>query len=70
MSVENDASESFISESSKQTRISSGYGTKLMNTIAAELPGGYWERVPLSNGGMQVTLTWILKGTAEDTTHG
>lgn len=69
LSVENNAIESFISESSKRSHLSGGYGTKLMATIAAELPGGYWERVPLANGGMQVTLTWILKGTAEDTTH-
>ncbi len=65
LSIENDAIESFFSESSKRSHPSGGYGTKLMNTIAAELPNGYWERVPLANGGMQVTLTWSLKA-AED----
>jgi len=69
LSVENDAIESVIPESSRRSHPSGGYGTKLMNTIAAELPGGYWERVPLANGGMQVTLTWSLRTTAENTTH-
>lgn len=38
-----------------------GYGTKLMTTIAADLPDGSWERVALVNGGMRVQLTWTLK---------
>lgn len=64
LSIENDAIESFISESSKRSHFSGGYGNKLMNTIATELTNGYWERVPLPNGGMQVTLSWSLKATA------
>lgn len=66
LSIENDAIKSVSPESSKQLG-AVRYGTKLMNTIAAELPGGYWERVPLENGGTQVTLTWSLEATAEDT---
>lgn len=68
LSIENDAIKSVSPESSKQLG-AAGYGTKLMATIAAELPGGYWERVPLENGGLQVTLTWSLEATAEDITH-
>lgn len=45
---------------------SDGYGTKLMATIAAELPDGYWERVRSADGGIQVILTWTLKTTTED----
>ncbi|MCC5641662.1 CHASE2 domain-containing protein [Nostoc sp. CHAB 5824] len=45
---------------------SGGYGTKLMATIAAELPDGYWERVLSADGGIQVILTWTLKTTTED----
>jgi len=37
-----------------------GYGTKLMTTIASELPDGAWERVALETGGMRVTLRWSL----------
>lgn len=43
-----------------QKRRSGGYGTKLMKTIAAELPNGSWQRVPLEGGGMQVTLEWTM----------
>jgi signal transduction histidine kinase len=35
-----------------------GYGTKLMETIASELPGGSIERLTLAEGGMRVKLTW------------
>ncbi len=38
-----------------------GYGTKLMTTIAAELPNGTWERIPLETGGMRVILRWTLE---------
>jgi signal transduction histidine kinase len=48
---------------------SGGYGTKLMATIAAELPDGYWERVRSADGGIQVTLTWTLKTATEDKTQ-
>ena len=41
-------------------RKDSGYGTKLMATIAAQLPNGDWQRVPLKFGGMQVTLRWAM----------
>lgn len=35
-----------------------GYGTKLMSAIAAKLPFGKWERKVLSEGRIQVELTW------------
>ena len=41
-------------------RRSGGYGTKLMKTIAAEIPNGAWQRVPLEEGGMRVTLEWTI----------
>ncbi|MEG4571354.1 CHASE2 domain-containing protein [Microcoleus sp. N3A4] len=41
-------------------RRSGGYGTKLMKTIAAELPNGAWQRVSLEEGGMRVTLEWTM----------
>ena len=42
------------------TTQSGSYGTKLMETVASELPGGGWERLALPAGGMRVTLTWTL----------
>ncbi|MBD2102642.1 CHASE2 domain-containing protein [Leptolyngbya sp. FACHB-261] len=39
----------------------SGYGTKVMNTIAAELPDGFWRRLPLAGGGMRTELIWTLR---------
>lgn len=69
--IENDAVqlEHPTLESTSKRKHSGGYGTKLMATIAAELPGGCWERVPLADGGMQVILTWTLDVTAEDKTE-
>jgi hypothetical protein len=29
-----------------------------MDTIAAELPDGKIQRIPLSSGGLQIQLTW------------
>lgn len=69
--VENDAiqPEHPTLETTSRRKHSGGYGTKLMATVAAELPGGCWERIPLANGGMQVILTWTLKATAQDKTE-
>lgn len=66
LSVKNDATRSgpLALKSTSRRSHSGGYGTKLMATVAAELPGGYCERVPLADGGMQVILTWTLKATA------
>ncbi|MEG4170417.1 MULTISPECIES: CHASE2 domain-containing protein [unclassified Microcoleus] len=41
-------------------RRSGGYGTKLMKTIAAEIPNGAWQRISLEEGGMRVTLEWTM----------
>jgi signal transduction histidine kinase len=64
--VENDATEPLVSEDHTRRSRSGGYGTKLMATIAAELPEGDWERLPLAAGGMQVRLDWKLAATAND----
>jgi signal transduction histidine kinase len=41
-----------------QKRQRGGYGTKLMNTIAAELPDGTIRRIFLKEGGLRLQLTW------------
>lgn len=64
--VENNAIQPAASplESTNRRKLSGGYGTKLMATIAAELPGGHWERIPRADGGVQVRLIWTLDATA------
>jgi signal transduction histidine kinase len=64
--IENDATEPLVSEDPTRRSRSGGYGTRLMATIAAELPDGDWERLPLAAGGMQVRLDWKLEATAND----
>ena len=54
--IENDGSTGL---EAKKRKIG-GYGTKLMTTIASELPNGACEGVPLEKGGMRVTLKWSL----------
>jgi signal transduction histidine kinase len=39
---------------------SGGYGTKVLNTIAKELPAGTWERQERKEGGVAVTLHWNM----------
>lgn len=41
-----------------KARQKGGYGTKLMDTIAAELPNGTIHRIYLSSGGLRIQLTW------------
>ncbi len=57
--IENDGQKVGEEAGSKQSR--SGYGTKAMNTIAAELPDGFWRRLPLAGGGVRVELIWTLR---------
>ena len=45
-------------EPTDQQRQRGGYGTKLMNTIAAELPDGKIQRISLKEGGLHIQLTW------------
>jgi signal transduction histidine kinase len=45
-------------EPTAQQRQRGGYGTKLMDTIAAELPDGKIQRISLKEGGIRVKLTW------------
>lgn len=40
--------------------ISKGYGTKIMETIACELPEGAWERTIIPQKGTKVQLSWSL----------
>lgn len=47
-----------IFEPTRQQRQRGGYGTKLLDTIAAELPKGSIERTPLPRGGLRLQLTW------------
>ncbi|MEH2245584.1 sensor histidine kinase [Nostoc sp.] len=37
-----------------------GYGTKMMDAIASELPDGGWQMSALPDGQVQVTLSWRL----------
>ncbi|NBD33040.1 MAG: CHASE2 domain-containing protein [Cyanobacteria bacterium] len=53
--VENDTAKE--TESSAVPR-STGYGTKMMETVARELPNGHWQAFPLATGGYHVELTW------------
>lgn len=60
LSIENDGA--FLDpkafESTDQKRQRGGYGTKLMNTIAAELPDGSIRRIFLKEGGLLIQLIW------------
>jgi signal transduction histidine kinase len=47
-----------VFEPSPKQRQRGGYGTKLLDTIAAELPEGSLQRTPLEPGGLCVRLTW------------
>jgi signal transduction histidine kinase len=47
-----------VFEPTRQQRQRGGYGTKLLDTIAAELPKGSIERTPLPTGGLRLQLTW------------
>ncbi len=53
--VENDGS---FTNGSATKGHGGGYGTKIMESIAMELPGGKWERFTSANGGMVVKLVW------------
>jgi signal transduction histidine kinase len=60
LTIENDGT--FLApktfEPTAQQRQRGGYGTKLMDTIAAELPDGKIQRISLREGGLRVQLTW------------
>ncbi|WP_375496109.1 CHASE2 domain-containing protein [uncultured Nostoc sp.] len=62
LAIENNGTSltSVFLDSPHKKRHSGGYGTKLMTTIAADIPNGNWQRVPLEAGGMQVTLEWTM----------
>lgn len=58
--IENDGDRlnSNVFEPTPKQRQKGGYGTKLMDTIAAELPQGAIARVILPEGGLRVELSW------------
>jgi signal transduction histidine kinase len=60
LSIENDGAplDPAVFEPTPQQRQRGGYGTKLMDTIAAELPDGSLQRIPLVTGGLLLKLTW------------
>lgn len=62
LAIENDGKilDASAFEITSQQRRRGGYGTKLMETIAAELPAGKFERITLSEGGMRVELSWKM----------
>lgn len=53
------ANDGVVLESSYE-RKKGGYGTKIMDTIANELPDGAWEMSTLPPGEVRVTLSWHL----------
>ncbi|WP_375469004.1 hypothetical protein [uncultured Nostoc sp.] len=57
LTIANDGS---IVESTTCERKKGGYGTKMMDAIASELPDGAWEMLALPDGQVRVTLSWHL----------
>ncbi|MEM7591381.1 MAG: CHASE2 domain-containing protein, partial [Cyanobacteria bacterium P01_A01_bin.83] len=54
------ASASSVVETTSQRRSSGGYGTKIMETIASELPQGSWSRTNIPEQGTKIELSWNL----------
>jgi signal transduction histidine kinase len=67
LSVENDGEilDESVLEITTQQRQRGGYGMKLMQAIATDLPNGAFERIALAEGGMRVQLTWHLLRSSE-----
>ena len=67
LSVENDGEilDESILKITTQQRQRGGYGMKLMQAIAADLPNGTFERIALAEGGIRVQLTWHLLRNSE-----
>ncbi|MEH2207081.1 MAG: hypothetical protein V7K53_23910 [Nostoc sp.] len=57
LAIANDAS---IIKPTACERPKGGYGSKMMDAIASELPDGAWEMSALPDGQVQVTLSWHL----------
>ncbi|MBW4686468.1 MAG: CHASE2 domain-containing protein [Komarekiella atlantica HA4396-MV6] len=57
LAIANDAS---VINSTTYGRRKGGYGTKIMDAIACELPDGAWEMLVLPDGEVRVTLIWRL----------
>ena len=62
LTIENDGNtlDSSVFETTPQQRQRGGYGNKLMDTIAAELPNGSINRLPLPTGGLRIQLNWDI----------
>ncbi len=67
LTIENDGEklDPSILEITPQQRKRGGYGMKLMQAIAADLPKGAFARIALAEGGMRVQLTWYLWRNSE-----
>lgn len=71
LTLENDGAplDPTVFEPTAQQRQRGGYGTKLLDTIAAELPQGSIERTPIPTGGLRIRLTWHLNFGLNDSVH-
>lgn len=67
LSIENDGEilDKSILEITTQQRQRGGYGMKLMQAIASDLPKGAFERIALAKGGIRIQLTWHLLYNSE-----
>ncbi|WP_103667838.1 sensor histidine kinase [Pseudanabaena sp. BC1403] len=67
LSIENDGEilDKSVLEITTQQRQRGGYGMKLMQAIASDLPNGAFARIALANGGIRVQLTWHLLRNSE-----
>lgn len=60
LEIENDGQNNLTKTQDGRLAESCGYGTKIMTTIAGELPEGQWYREQLTKGGMKVYLCWKM----------
>jgi signal transduction histidine kinase len=67
LSIENDGEilDKSVLEITTQQRQRGGYGMKLMQAIASDLPNGAFARIALADGGIRVQLTWHLLRSSE-----
>ena len=62
LTIENDGEilDRAVLEIGDQQRKRGGYGMKLMDAIAADLPDGSFEKIALTEGGIRIQLNWNL----------
>ncbi|MEH1847416.1 MAG: hypothetical protein V7L25_21145 [Nostoc sp.] len=54
------ANDTLIVESTICERKKGGYGNKMMDVIASELPDGAWEMLAFPDGQVRAALSWCL----------